>query len=115
MCIPRAQSEELLGQALKSTGIAPHPMSVVATKAYGIMGPGPNDRGRLARAICLDACGRQPEEIAKPTISTSIRFTAFDPVNADRGDLGARLDYLVHSAAWCAIYRLLQLGPPGSS
>jgi aryl-alcohol dehydrogenase-like predicted oxidoreductase len=43
------ESEQLLGQALKNTGIARKDV-VVATKAYGIVGPGVNDRGSSARA-----------------------------------------------------------------
>ena len=38
------QSEEMVGSALKSTGIKRSDM-VLATKAYGATGPGPNERG----------------------------------------------------------------------
>ena len=40
----RGRSEELVGQALKNLGVARSDV-VLATKVYGEMGPGPNDRG----------------------------------------------------------------------
>ena len=40
----RGRSEELVGQALKNLGVARTDV-VLATKVYGDMGPGPNDRG----------------------------------------------------------------------
>jgi aryl-alcohol dehydrogenase-like predicted oxidoreductase len=48
------ESEQLLGQALKSTGIARSEV-VIATKAYGIMGPGPNDRGASRGHLLMPA------------------------------------------------------------
>lgn len=40
----RGRSEELVGQALKNLGVNRSDV-VIATKVYGDMGPGPNDRG----------------------------------------------------------------------
>src|SRR3569833_1483015 len=40
----RGRSEELVGQALKTLGV-PRTDVVIATKVYGEMGSGPNDRG----------------------------------------------------------------------
>ena len=47
-------SEEVTGQAIKNIGIARHDI-VVATKAFGPMGEGPNQRG-LSRTHLIDAC-----------------------------------------------------------
>jgi aryl-alcohol dehydrogenase-like predicted oxidoreductase len=47
------QSERLLGQALKNLGVARKDV-VIATKVYGEMGPGPNDRG-ASRGHILDS------------------------------------------------------------
>ena len=47
------QSEQLVGQALKNLGVARKDV-VIATKAFGEMGPGPNDRG-ASRGHLMDA------------------------------------------------------------
>jgi aryl-alcohol dehydrogenase-like predicted oxidoreductase len=47
------QSERLTGQALKNLGVARKDV-VIATKAYGEVGPGPNDRGS-SRGHIMDA------------------------------------------------------------
>ena len=47
------QSERLLGQALKNLGVARKDV-VIATKVYGEMGPGPNDRG-ASRGHIMDS------------------------------------------------------------
>lgn len=47
------QSERLLGQALKNLGVARKDV-VIATKVFGEMGPGPNDRG-ASRGHIMDS------------------------------------------------------------
>ncbi len=47
-------SEEVTGQAIKNLGVARHDV-VLATKAFGPMGEGPNQRG-LSRSHLIDAC-----------------------------------------------------------
>jgi aryl-alcohol dehydrogenase-like predicted oxidoreductase len=47
------QSEKLLGQSLKNLGVARKDV-VIATKVYGEMGPGPNDRG-ASRGHIMDS------------------------------------------------------------
>jgi aryl-alcohol dehydrogenase-like predicted oxidoreductase len=47
------QSERLVGQSLKNLGVARKDV-VIATKAFGEMGPGPNDRG-ASRGHIMDA------------------------------------------------------------
>jgi len=47
------QSERLVGQALKNLGVARKDV-VLATKAFGTMGPGPNDRG-ASRGHLMDS------------------------------------------------------------
>lgn len=47
-------SEEVTGQAIKNIGVSRHEV-VLATKAYGPMGEGPNQRG-LSRAHLIEAC-----------------------------------------------------------
>jgi aryl-alcohol dehydrogenase-like predicted oxidoreductase len=49
----QGQSEQLVGQALKNLGVARKDV-VIATKFYGEMGPGPNDRGG-SRGHIMDA------------------------------------------------------------
>ncbi len=48
-------SERLLGQSLKNLGVQRKDV-VIATKAYGEMGPGPNDRG-ASRGHLMDSIG----------------------------------------------------------
>ena len=47
-------SEEVTGQAIKNIGVARHDV-VLATKAFGPMGEGPNQRG-LSRTHLIEAC-----------------------------------------------------------
>jgi aryl-alcohol dehydrogenase-like predicted oxidoreductase len=85
------ESEELLGKALKSTGTKRTDV-VVATKAYGIMGPGPNDRG-TSRGHLLDACAASLKRLQTDYIDL-YQVHAFDPATPIEETLGA-LDYLV--------------------
>ena len=72
--IPSARSEQLLGQALKNLGVKRKDV-VIATKVFGEMGPGPNDRG-ASRGHIMD-CGARPAwSGCRPTTSTSTRSTA---------------------------------------
>ncbi len=85
------ESEELTGKALKSTGIKRSDV-VLATKAYGIVGPGPNDRGS-SRGHLLDACAASLKRLQTDYIDL-YQAHAFDPVTPVEETLGA-LDYLV--------------------
>jgi aryl-alcohol dehydrogenase-like predicted oxidoreductase len=85
------ESEELLGQSLKSLGIARKDV-VVATKAYGIMGPGPNDRGS-SRGHLMDAAAASLKRMQTDYIDL-YQVHAFDPVTPIEETLGA-LDSLV--------------------
>lgn len=85
------ESEQLLGQALKSTGIARSNV-VLATKAYGIMGPGPNDRGS-SRGHLFDACAASLKRLQTDYIDL-YQVHAFDPLTPIEETLGA-LDNLV--------------------
>jgi aryl-alcohol dehydrogenase-like predicted oxidoreductase len=84
-------SEQLLGQALKNTGIARKNV-VVATKAYGIMGSGVNDRGS-SRAHLFDAIAGSLKRMQTDYIDL-YQVHAFDPVTPIEETLGA-LDNLV--------------------
>jgi aryl-alcohol dehydrogenase-like predicted oxidoreductase len=84
-------AEQLLGQSLKSIGIARSDV-VVATKAYGIMGPGVNDRGS-SRGHLLDACAASLKRLQTDYIDL-YQVHAFDPVTPVEETLGA-LDHLV--------------------
>jgi aryl-alcohol dehydrogenase-like predicted oxidoreductase len=85
------ESEQLLGQALKNTGIARKDV-VVATKAYGIMGSGVNDRG-TSRAHLFDAIAGSLKRMQTDYIDL-YQVHAFDPVTPIEETLGA-LDNLV--------------------
>jgi len=85
------ESEALLGQALKNTGIPRHQV-VVATKAYGIVGPGPNDRGS-SRGHLLDAVAASLKRLQTDHIDL-YQVHAFDPVTPIEETLGT-LDSLV--------------------
>jgi len=54
-------SESLLGQSLKNLGVKRKDV-VIATKAYGEMGPGPNDRG-ASRGHLMDAVSASLERL----------------------------------------------------
>ena len=85
------ESEQLLGQALKSTGIARKDV-VIATKAYGTMGPGVNDRG-ASRGHLFDAVAASLKRLQMDYIDL-YQVHAFDPVTPIEETLGA-LDNLV--------------------
>lgn len=55
------QSERLVGQSLKNLGVARKDV-VIATKAFGEMGPGPNDRG-ASRGHIMDAVAGSLERL----------------------------------------------------
>jgi aryl-alcohol dehydrogenase-like predicted oxidoreductase len=84
-------SEQLLGQALKNTGIARKDV-VVATKGYGIMGPGVNDRG-TSRGHLFDAIAGSLKRLQTDYIDL-YQVHAFDPVTPVEETLSA-LDNLV--------------------
>nr|QQZ50524.1 aldo/keto reductase [Phenylobacterium glaciei] len=67
------QSETLLGQSLKNLGVARKDV-VLATKVFGEMGPGPNDKARRAATSWIRC--RAAWIACRPTISTSTRSTA---------------------------------------
>jgi aryl-alcohol dehydrogenase-like predicted oxidoreductase len=85
------ESEQLLGQALKNTGIARKDV-VVATKAYGIVGPGVNDRGS-SRGHLFDAIAGSLKRLQTDYIDL-YQVHAFDPATPVEETLGA-LDNLV--------------------
>lgn len=55
------ESERLLGQSLKNLGVARSDV-VIATKVYGEMGPGPNDRG-ASRGHIMDSVSKSLERL----------------------------------------------------
>jgi len=85
------ESEQLLGEALKQSGIARKDV-VVATKAYGIMGPGVNDRGS-SRGHLFDAAAASLKRLQMDYIDL-YQVHAFDPVTPIEETLSA-LDNLV--------------------
>jgi aryl-alcohol dehydrogenase-like predicted oxidoreductase len=85
------ESEALLGQAIKNTGI-PRTDVVLATKAYGIMGPGVNDRGS-SRGHIFDAVAASLKRLQTDYIDL-YQVHAFDPVTPVEETLSA-LDSLV--------------------
>jgi aryl-alcohol dehydrogenase-like predicted oxidoreductase len=85
------ESETLLGQSLKSSGVNRSDL-VVATKAYGIVGPGPNDRGS-SRGHLFDAVAASLKRLQTDYIDL-YQVHAFDPVTPIEETLGA-LDNLV--------------------
>jgi aryl-alcohol dehydrogenase-like predicted oxidoreductase len=85
------ESETLLGQSLKSSGVNRSDL-VVATKAYGIVGPGPNDRGS-SRGHLFDAVAASLKRLQTDYIDL-YQVHAFDPVTPIEETLGA-LDSLV--------------------
>lgn len=84
-------SEKLTGQALKNLGIARKDV-VLATKVYGEMGPGPNDRG-ASRGHILDGVKRSLERLQTDYIDL-YQIHADDPVTPIEETLRA-LDDLV--------------------
>ena len=85
------ESERLLGQALKNTGVARKDV-VIATKVYGEMGPRPNDRG-ASRGHIMDSVGRSLERLQSDYIDL-YQIHANDPVTPIEETLRA-LDDLV--------------------
>jgi aryl-alcohol dehydrogenase-like predicted oxidoreductase len=70
-------SERLLGQSLRNLGVARKDV-VIATKAYGRMGPGPNDRG-ASRGHLMDAVQASLERLQLDHIDL-YQIHALDPV-----------------------------------
>ncbi len=85
------ESEKLTGQALKNLGIARKDV-VIATKVYGEMGPGPNDRG-ASRGHIMDGVKRSLERLGTDYIDL-YQIHANDPVTPLEETLRA-LDDLV--------------------
>jgi aryl-alcohol dehydrogenase-like predicted oxidoreductase len=85
------ESEKLLGQALKNTGVGRTEV-VLATKAYGIVGPGVNDRGS-SRGHLFDAVAGSLKRLQTDYIDL-YQVHAFDPITPVEETLGA-LDNLV--------------------
>lgn len=71
------ESEKLTGQALKNLGIARKDV-VIATKVYGEMGPGPNDRG-ASRGHIMDGVKASLERLQTDYIDL-YQIHANDPV-----------------------------------
>ena len=71
------ESERRLGQALKDLG-APRKDVVIATKVYGNMGPGPNDRG-ASRGHIMDSVQASLERLQTDHIDL-YQIHATDPV-----------------------------------
>jgi aryl-alcohol dehydrogenase-like predicted oxidoreductase len=71
------ESERLTGQALKNLGIKRNDV-VLATKVYGEMGPGPNDRG-ASRGHIMDSVQRSLERLQTDHIDL-YQIHANDPV-----------------------------------
>jgi aryl-alcohol dehydrogenase-like predicted oxidoreductase len=85
------ESEKLLGQALKNSGTVRSDV-VIATKAYGIVGPGVNDRGS-SRGHLFDACAASLKRLQTDYIDL-YQVHAFDPITPIEETLSA-LDNLV--------------------
>jgi len=71
------ESERRLGQALKNRGVARKDV-VIATKVYGAMGPGPNDRG-ASRGHIMDSVRASLERLQTDHIDL-YQIHATDPV-----------------------------------
>ena len=85
------RSEELLGQSLKTLGVKRSDV-VIATKFYGGVGPGPNDRGG-SRGHVMDAVERSLQRLQIDHIDL-YQIHNFDPVTPPEETLRA-LDELV--------------------
>ena len=72
----QGQSEEITGQALHNLGIARHDV-VLATKAFGETGPGPNSRGS-SRVHLIDACKASLKRLKTDHIDL-YQLHSFDP------------------------------------
>ena len=84
-------SEEITGQSLHDLGIARHDV-VVATKAFGEMGPGPNTRGS-SRVHLIEACKASLKRLKTDYIDL-YQLHSFDPATPIEETLRA-LDTLV--------------------
>ena len=84
-------SEEITGQSLHDLGIARHDV-VVATKAFGEMGPGPNARGS-SRVHLVEACKASLKRLKTDYIDL-YQLHSFDPATPIEETLRA-LDTLV--------------------
>ena len=89
----RGRSEELVGQALKNLGVARSDV-VLATKVYGDMGPGPNDRG-ASRGHIMDQAEASLKRLGTDHIDL-YQIHANDPVTPIDETVRA-LDDLVRS------------------
>ena len=87
----QGQSEEITGQALHNLGIARHDI-VLATKAFGETGPGPNSRGS-SRVHLIDACKASLKRLKTDHIDL-YQLHSFDPATPIEETLRA-LDVLV--------------------
>ena len=85
------QSEEITGQALHGLGIARHDV-VLATKAFGETGKGPNDRGS-SRVHLIEACKASLKRLDTDFIDL-YQLHSFDPATPIEETLRA-LDTLV--------------------
>ena len=85
------QSEEITGQALHGLGVARHDL-VLATKAFGETGPGPNARGS-SRLHLIDACKASLKRLKTDYIDL-YQLHGFDPATPMEESLRA-LDVLV--------------------
>ncbi|HWW63144.1 MAG TPA: aldo/keto reductase [Sphingomonadaceae bacterium] len=84
-------SERMLGQSLRNLGVARSDV-VIATKVYGVMGEGPNDRG-ASRAHIMDGVERSLERLGVGHIDL-YQIHANDPVTPIEETLRA-LDDLI--------------------
>lgn len=87
----QGKSEEITGQALHNLGIARHDV-VIATKAFGEMGPGPNTRGS-SRVHLIEACKASLKRLKTDHIDL-YQLHSFDPATPIEETLRA-LDTLV--------------------
>ena len=84
-------SEQITGQALRNLGV-PRESVVVATKAFGPTGPGPNQRGN-SRAHLIDACKASLKRLQLNHVDL-YQIHGFDPATPIEETMGA-LDTLV--------------------
>ena len=84
-------SEQITGQALRNLNV-PRESVVVATKAFGPTGPGPNQRGN-SRAHLIDACKASLKRLQLDHVDL-YQIHGFDPATPIEETMGA-LDTLV--------------------
>ena len=102
-------SERLVGQSLKDLGVKRSDV-VIATKVYGDMGNGPNDRG-ASRGHIMDGVQASLERLG-PTTSTSTRSTP--TTRSRRSTRRCARSTTSCARAWCAT-SAAPTGPPGRS